>query len=143
MSGFDGAATVSQSVADQSVDRSALGRSVAGRLRRPGRPAHLRTTSTLGLVGQSAARFAAGTARPVAVRRALAASATVPARSVAQSAEVRPPRWWTPTASPDTDGSALAAELPTRGLARAARQVPTDNQQRSPGTIAGGLVSTP
>ena len=51
--------------------------------------------ASLGLVAASSTRFAAATARPVAVRRALAAAATVPARSIGQ-AEVRPPRWWTP-----------------------------------------------
>ncbi len=146
------------------VDRNALGRAVAQRLRRPGRPGLARPVG-LGLLAESSIRFAAGTARPTVVRRALAASATVAARSLGQ-AEVRPPRWWTPRvpdeaadadsgssgrtaagAAGHSSGSSghsapAAVSLPPRGLARAARQVPTDDQPRSPGTIAGGLVST-
>ena len=78
------------------------------------------------------------------------------ARSIGQ-AEVRPPRWWTPAVPGDDSGRRAAhggllrcrrtrrprVSLPPRGLARAARQVPSDDQPRSPGTIAGGLVSTP
>lgn len=133
------------------VDRSALGRAAAQRLRRPGRPGLIRSVG-LGLVAESSSRFAAGTARPTVVRRALAASATVAARSIGQ-AEIRPPRWWTPrlpdegmaaadSAPAPGRRSPAAVSLPPRGLARAARQVPTDNQPRSPGTIAGSLVST-
>ena len=126
------------------VDRSALGRAAAERLRRPARPAALARANTLGVIAESSLRFAAATARPVAVRRALAAGNPAPVRPVDRS-EVRPPRWWTPGLSqPDEGGSPPVSRtaLPARGLARAARQVPVDNQPRSPGTIAGGLVST-
>ncbi|HZZ95421.1 MAG TPA: hypothetical protein VFE19_00285 [Jatrophihabitantaceae bacterium] len=123
------------------VDATRLGREAAARLRLPGPPRARSRPSRIGSIASSSARFAAGTARPIAVRRALAGPDVVPVRSY-RNAGVAPPRWWTPEAEAPrevaTRRSFTPAELPARGLPRAVRRVP-DQQTWTPGGIVAGL----
>ena len=130
-------------------DNAAFGRGVVDRLRVPGPPRIRRRPAWIGSVASSSARFAAGTARPVAVRRMLGGPEVVTARSY-RDAYVAPPRWWTP-AEPEPDAASVAppaqtlrrspgqaAALPARGLPKAVRRVPNE-QTYTPGGIVAGL----
>src|SRR5690242_211632 len=90
---------------------ASLGRDVGRRLRFPGPRTGRRRTGSIGMLASATTRFAAGAARPVVVRRALAATDAIRVGSTGGSA-VAPPRWWTPD---EHAGAAVsAARLPPR-----------------------------
>ncbi len=125
-----------------------LGQQVARRFARPGPGGQVRRTVRLGLVGAAARRFAAGVARPVAIRRQLAGPGDIRPRQFDPIS--RPPRWWVP---PEPDADAVTRTwglssgdseetLPKRGLPRAARSVPTEDNH-APGEFSATMRGTP
>jgi hypothetical protein len=119
------------------MTEASLGPGLVNRFRLPGpqRPRPPR----VGSVATGATRFAAGTVRPVAVRRALASP--TPIRPARAGEQVRPPRWWSmhrlfddPAADLDT------TPMPPRGLRRAVRSRLTDSP--APGTLATDMTAT-
>src|SRR5690606_1561367 len=79
-------------------------------MRRPGA-----RVAAMGQLAASASRFAAGVARPIAVRRQMAAPTPLPVRSF--DAVSRPPRWWAPTLPEDAASARTEQpDLPDRGL---------------------------
>jgi len=150
-------------VGDDEAMRTRLGRAVFARMRLPGPPAGRVRPARIGSVATSAARFAAGTSRPVPVRRALAGPEVTPVHRYRDVA-VTPPRWWAPTvqylgaesarhvdAAPAggrprrplhrTAAPVSVSDLPARGLPRAVRRVPNE-ETWTPGRIADTLTPT-
>ncbi|HET8718335.1 MAG TPA: hypothetical protein VFM50_11360, partial [Nocardioidaceae bacterium] len=136
-----------------SQDPTRLGRDVTHRLRLPGAPAPLRRAASVGRLGASATRFAAGVGRPVQVRRALVGQSPARVRSTG-AAPVSPPPWWSmvtatgmnrateadPAPIATTTPLRRSTDLPARGLPRAARKVP-DADTWTPGGIVNSLVT--
>uniref|UniRef100_UPI003B3BB8A7 hypothetical protein n=1 Tax=Pseudactinotalea sp. TaxID=1926260 RepID=UPI003B3BB8A7 len=116
--------------AESPPDTTRLGRAIVERYRGP-HPLQVREAARLGDVAASSMRFVRGWGRPTAIRRMLSGPGSRATDSATDLA-VAPPRWWT--------GSDSAAELPTRGLRRAAGPVPSEGSRR-PGGVPAGLVA--
>ncbi|TNC17051.1 hypothetical protein FHE66_12190, partial [Georgenia sp. 311] len=112
--------------------RHPLGTEAARRWRRPGPAVRSPRSALLGLLASGATRFAAGTGRPVAVRRMLAGPDELRVQRLS-GATVRPPRWWHPSPEPVTPA------LPERGLRRAAAPVPDERTWR-PGSFSAATA---
>src|SRR5699024_9986706 len=106
----------------------------------------------MGVVSRATERFAVSIGRSVPVRRMLAGPGTIRTRRFDPVAA--PPRWWIPPVEPgaDTttgwsgearsDAMVASGELPRRGLARAARRVPTEDTY-DPGAFSTRMRGTP
>ena len=121
-----------------------LGAAVAQRWRRPG-PVSRPRPAAIGSLASAAARFAAGSGRPVAVRRALAGPAPVLAQ-VRVADTVRPPRWWSGELAAERraraaqDAVVVAAHRDRpRGLPRSADRLPDERGHR-PGAVQARLA---
>lgn len=116
------------------ADDARLGRDVRRRFQRPG-PRVRSRPPLIGSLAAGSTRFAAGTRRPLPIRRALTAAAPVGARQV--ETEVRPPRWWRPREN--VEPAAPLDSLAPRGLARIVTGVPDETSWR-PGTISARVA---
>lgn len=113
-----------------------VGAAAVQRFRLPGRSSGRERPAPIGSLARSSVRFAAATLQPVAIRRMLSGPGVASAPSI-RTAQVRPPRWWTPEPPP---APSLVARPPAAALPRAARRIPNE-QTWSPGGIADSLVA--
>ena len=129
--------------------RTRLGRGIVARLRSGGGPGRAGAPG-IGTIALTSTRFALGTGRAPAVRRALSGAAT--ARAGVGGLEVRPPRWWRPTPADEAPApssvrsaaSAAAAGVPAlapRGLRRAV--IARLHEPSAPGGTVNGLSPVP
>jgi hypothetical protein len=104
----------------------------AASARRPGA-----SLAAMGQLAASARRFAAGIARPVEIRRQVAAPDRVRVKSF--DAVSRPPRWWAPTLVDPAAGEAHSTpDLPERGLQRVMGAPPSE-KTHVPGRFASTM----